>query len=85
MIEGFFPELFGAPLQEGEVLSTETGARDGLPYFFWECKPHRLVAATATGNRVFMLALTANSRQWRKSEGDLRAMWRSFRVPPARR
>lgn len=50
-----------------------------------EVKPHRLVAATAVGNRLFILAAAANSRQWRKAQDKLRVMQRSFRVPPPAR
>jgi len=43
-----------------------------------ELKPHRLVAATAYKNRVFLMALVANGRQWRKSQATLRKMQESF-------
>lgn len=48
---------------------------------FRELKPHNLVAATAVGNRVFILGVSANGRQWRKGEEKLRHIQRSFRVP----
>ena len=57
--------------------------KGGLPYYEWELKPHRLVAATATGNRVFLLSAQANSRQWRRGQEHLRAIYTSFYVPPA--
>lgn len=37
-----------------------------------ELKPHRLVEATAYKNRMFLMALTANGRQWRKGQEKLR-------------
>jgi hypothetical protein len=43
-----------------------------------ELKPHKLVAATAYRNRVFLMALVANGRQWRKSQATLRKMQESF-------
>jgi hypothetical protein len=46
-----------------------------------ELRPHNLVAATAVGSRVFILAVTANGRQWRKGEQKLRHIQDSFRVP----
>ena len=46
-----------------------------------EVKPHRLVAATASGNRLFILAISANSRQWRKAQEQLRVIQQSFAVP----
>ena len=81
IIAGFAPELFGFPLGEDDVLSTQTVVKDGVPYYQWELKPHHLVAATAVGNRLFILATTSNSRQWRKGEGQMRAVQESFRVP----
>lgn len=53
-----------------------------IDYYSWlicrELKPHRLVAATAYKNRVFLMALDANGRQWRKAQKSLRTMWQSF-------
>lgn len=48
-----------------------------------ELKPHRLVAATAVGNRLFLLTITANRRQWLKHEAELRTIQQSFLVPNA--
>ncbi len=45
-------------------------------------KPFRLVSATATGNRLFILSLQSSARQWRKHESDLRKIASSFEVPP---
>ncbi|GIL74915.1 hypothetical protein Vretifemale_4777 [Volvox reticuliferus] len=81
VIEGFAPELFGRPLDEGDVLATEVATReDGGLYYLWEVKPHNLVAATATKNRVFILTLTSSARQWKKHAADLRVIQQSFRV-----
>ena len=85
IIAGFAPELFGKPLDEDDVIATETATRGGLTYYFWELKPHHLVAATAVGNRVFILSTTSNSRQWRKAEAELRVAQRSFYVPLAKK
>lgn len=81
IIAGFAPEIFGSPLNDDDVLVTETDEIDGVPYYYWEVKPHHLVAATAVGNRLFMMVLNANGRQWRKAEKDLRVMQKSFFVP----
>lgn len=81
LIDGFAPELFGVPLNEGDVLDTRVVDKDGVMYYQWELLRHRLVTATAVGNRVFILAVQANGRQWRKSEADLRYIWDSFTVP----
>lgn len=55
------------------------------PSLFAACravKPHNLVAATARGNRVFILAVRAsNSRSWKKYEPQLRVIQESFLVP----
>lgn len=81
IISGFAPEIFGTPLNEGDVLATEVVKKDGVPYYQWEVKPHNLVTATAVGNRLFLMVITANSRQWRKAESQLRVIQQSFFVP----
>lgn len=48
-----------------------------------ELKPHRLVAATAYKNRMFLIAIQANGRQWRKAESDLRHVQESFDIVQA--
>lgn len=48
-----------------------------------ELSRHRLVSATAVGNRLFLMAVEANGRQWRRAEANLRRIWTSFQVPPA--
>ncbi|GLC37021.1 hypothetical protein PLESTB_001400800 [Pleodorina starrii] len=81
VIEGFAPELFGRPLDEGDVVATEVANReDGGLYYLWELKQHRLVAATATKNRIFILTASASARQWKKYADELRVVQRSFRV-----
>jgi len=81
IISGFAPELFGSPLVDGDILSVETVLKNGVPYYNYEVKPHHLVSATAVGNRLFILATSANSRQWRKGEAALRKAQQSFSVP----
>lgn len=82
IIAGFAPELFGSPLQEEDVLDMQVLEKGGLPYYLYELTRHRLVAATATGNRLYMLAVKSNSLQWRKSGGKLTKIRDSFAVPP---
>jgi hypothetical protein len=48
-----------------------------------ELKPHRLVEATAFRNRMFLLAISANGRQWRKGEEKLRRIQQSFSIMEA--
>ncbi|CAL5226845.1 g9711 [Coccomyxa viridis] len=80
LIGGFAPELFGSPLQDDDVISTDVTKKGELTHYRWELKPHRLVEATAYKNRVFLLALTANGRQWRKSEDKLKTIQQSFDI-----
>lgn len=84
IIAGFAPELYGSPLNDGDVLDTKVYSKGGLMYYQWSLKPHRYVTATATGNRIFLLATSANSRQFRKSAANLQLMADSFNVPPAK-
>lgn len=82
IIAGFGPELFGKPLDEEDVMQQEVKEKDGIKYYEWAVKPHNLVAATARGNRVFILAVrAANSRSWKKYEPQLRVIQESFLVP----
>lgn len=86
IIAGFAPELYGTPLNDGDVLEqTVVKKNSGLSYYQWMVKPHRLVAATAVGNRLFIMSVVAPSaRQWRKFERELRTIQESFIVPPKR-
>eukprot|EP00192_Tetraselmis_astigmatica_P019960 CAMPEP_0117677012 /NCGR_PEP_ID=MMETSP0804-20121206/16517_1 /TAXON_ID=1074897 /ORGANISM="Tetraselmis astigmatica, Strain CCMP880" /LENGTH=194 /DNA_ID=CAMNT_0005486265 /DNA_START=473 /DNA_END=1057 /DNA_ORIENTATION=- len=88
IIEGFAPELWGQPLSDGELLDTQVLEKDGCTYYRWEVKPlqkaqHLLVTATATRNRLFIMLLRANNRQWRKAKDNLSGIADSFSVPPA--
>jgi len=91
IVAGFAPELFGAPLQEGDTLETEVERKGDLTYYTYVLKPpaggpggnvggRRLVAATAFKNRLFLMAASANPRQWRRAESELRAIVKSFNV-----
>ena len=91
IVAGFAPELFGAPLQEGDTLETDVERKGDLTYYTYVLKPpaggpggnvggRRLVAATAFKNRLFLMAASANPRQWRRAEGELRAIVKSFNV-----
>mmetsp|Transcript_36520 Transcript_36520/g.65336 ORF Transcript_36520/g.65336 Transcript_36520/m.65336 type:complete len:281 (-) Transcript_36520:53-895(-) len=87
VLAGFAPELWGQPLDEGDVLDTQVLERDGLTYYRWEVKPVRkpqrlLITATATRNRLFIMLVGGNSRQWRKASSELAGIVDSFVVPP---
>ncbi|KAF8064524.1 PPD4 [Scenedesmus sp. PABB004] len=82
IISGFAPELFGRPLNEGDVLEQRETVKGGVKYYEWEVKPHNLVSATAVGNRVFIISIAAkSSRVWARAADTLRAMQASFFVP----
>lgn len=81
IIAGFAPELYGRPLNDGDVLDTKVVSKKGNTYYEWVIKPHRHVSATATGNRVFILATDSNSRQWRKGAENVKRIQESFYVP----
>jgi hypothetical protein len=83
IIDGFALEIFGGPLTEGDVLQQEVNNIDGLTYYSWEVKPHRLVTATAVKNRLILMSIQANSRQWRKAREPLLHMWKSLRIVSA--
>jgi PsbP len=88
IIAGFAPELFGAPLEQGDVTDTVVAKRGGLTYYTWVIKPltgtssttYHLASATAYKNRVFIIAVAAKARAMRRVGGDLRAIVDSFRV-----
>ncbi|KAL6770662.1 CGL30 [Auxenochlorella protothecoides x Auxenochlorella symbiontica] len=82
VLTGFAPEITGSPISEEDVIRAATETKDGIPYYQWDVKPHVLVSATAVGNRVFLLTITANGRQWRRAAPRLRRMQQSFYVPP---
>lgn len=84
IINGFHPEIFGRPMTDDELLDTQTlRGPDGLTHYSWELKNRHLVAATAYGNRMFLMALTANGRQWRRSADTLRNIQSSFQIVDA--
>ncbi|KAG2497548.1 hypothetical protein HYH03_004295 [Edaphochlamys debaryana] len=83
VIEGFAPELYGAPLNDGEVLDSSFKTQeDGGLYYYYDLSKNRLVSATATKNRVFIITISATSRQFKKHADELRAIQQSFRVAP---
>ncbi|KAG1669680.1 hypothetical protein FOA52_002064 [Chlamydomonas sp. UWO 241] len=81
VIQGFGPELYGKTIDDEDIFSTATAPRDGLTYYYFETRPHNLTTATATGNRMFIMSIRANSRQWKKFEPELRRIHKSFYVP----
>lgn len=81
IIQGFGPELFGKPVDDEDILNMEVDSHDGLTYYYFETKPHNLVACTSTGNRMFILAMKASARQWKKHAEVLQVVQKTFRVP----
>lgn len=85
IIAGFAPELYGAPLNDDDVMEQAVVDKGGLRYYQWLVRPHRLVSATAVGNRLFIISVVApTARQWRKYESNLRTIQESFIVPERR-
>lgn len=82
LLNGFAPEILGGPVDEDDVV-TDTMTKNGLTYYMWETKSHDLMSATAFKNRVFIIALRANPRQWRYSKDTLRDIQKSFAVKDA--
>ncbi|KAK9808177.1 hypothetical protein WJX73_005612 [Symbiochloris irregularis] len=84
IISGFHPEIYGKPMQDDDLIQSDViQGTDGLTHYIWELKPHHLVGATAYGNRMFLIALNANGRQWRRSAEALRQIQTSFLVNAA--
>lgn len=79
VINAFGPEVLGQSV-EGKVLDMQEVEKDGLKYYNFEVDPHYLLTTTASGNRLYILALAANGRQWKKFEPQLREILNSFRV-----
>eukprot|EP00850_Spirogloea_muscicola_P004539 SM000019S05083 [mRNA] locus=s19:809210:811391:- [translate_table: standard] len=80
VINAFGPELVGSNV-EGKVKDMEVREVNGRKYYQYELEtPHALVSATAAGNRLYIMTVTANGRQWKKHAPDLRDIATSFRV-----
>ena len=43
IVAGFAPELYGAPLNDGDVVEQEVVKRGGLTYYQYLVRPHRCV------------------------------------------
>ncbi|BBN00124.1 hypothetical protein MPTK1_1g26600 [Marchantia polymorpha subsp. ruderalis] len=80
VIDAFGPEITGQNV-EGKVRNMDVKKYGGRTYYQYELDvPHMLVTATAAGNRLYLLSVTANGRQWKKFAPDLRDIQDSFRV-----
>ena len=67
VISAFGPELTGENV-EGRVRSSEVVTKGGRTYYEFELDPHFLVSATAAGNRMYILAVTATC-EWGNAPG----------------
>ncbi|KAL3699755.1 hypothetical protein R1sor_017777 [Riccia sorocarpa] len=80
VIDAFGPELTGQNV-EGKVKNMDVRKYDGRTYYQYELDvPHMLVTASAAGNRLYLLSVTANGRQWKKYAPNLREIQDSFRI-----
>eukprot|EP00897_Mesotaenium_endlicherianum_P007486 jgi/Mesen1/6766/ME000346S05939 len=79
VIYAFGPELTGQNV-EGKVADMQVREHDGRTYYQYALDPHILVSATAAGNRLYIMTVSANSRQWKKHADALKNIASSFRV-----
>ena len=80
-IKGFGPELIGAPVQEEDVVSSNTDERNGLTFYHYELRSHWLISARVHQRRVYIMAIHANALQWRRSYTKLLRTSNSFSIP----
>jgi len=80
VINAFGPEITGQNV-EGKVKSMDVKKYNGRTYYMFELDgPHMLIAATAAGNRLYLMSVSANGRQWKKYAPALKEIVDSFRV-----
>ncbi|KAG0587247.1 hypothetical protein KC19_2G151300 [Ceratodon purpureus] len=80
VISAFGPEITGQNV-EGKVKSMDVKEYNGRTYYQFELDgPHVLIAATAAGNRLYLMSVSANGRQWKKYAPALKEIVDSFRV-----
>lgn len=75
---------FGDVGRANSVVNTgEKLVKKGSTYYIYELKsPHSLIAACATDGQLYILNVSANRVQWKKSEELLRNVLATFDVPP---
>ncbi|MCO5557568.1 hypothetical protein L7F22_011134 [Adiantum nelumboides] len=80
VIDAFGPELVGQNV-EGQVKDMMVKEHEGRKYYFYELNvPHVLITATAAGNRLYLMTVNGNARQWKKFGSELKNIAESFRV-----
>ena len=81
-IFGFAPEVLGEPVQEEQIKEMYKDSRNGLTHYNYEISnsSHWLVSATVWKKRVYLCAVHADGRRWRKAEPLLRDSIQSFIV-----
>eukprot|EP00252_Welwitschia_mirabilis_P007967 TRINITY_DN19677_c0_g1_i1.p1 TRINITY_DN19677_c0_g1~~TRINITY_DN19677_c0_g1_i1.p1 ORF type:complete len:291 (-),score=44.68 TRINITY_DN19677_c0_g1_i1:412-1284(-) len=80
VIYAFGPEVVGQNV-EGRVKSAEVTEQAGRKYYHYEVEaPHALITATAAGNRLYLMTVSANGLQWKKHFPNLKMIADSFRV-----
>jgi hypothetical protein len=80
-ISGFGPELVGEPVQDEDILRSFTDTRDGLVYYNYELRSHRLISATIYQRRVYIMVIHGTALQWRRSYDKLLQTALSFCIP----
>lgn len=80
VIDAFGPELVGQNV-EGQVKDMMVKEHGGRTYYLYELNvPHSLITATAAGNRLYLMTVFGNARQWKKYGNELKQIAESFRV-----
>ncbi|KAJ7514473.1 hypothetical protein O6H91_23G045300 [Diphasiastrum complanatum] len=79
VIDAFGPEVTGQNVED-KVKDMEVKEYNGRLYYQYELEPHTLISVTAAGNRLYIMSVSANGRQWKKHASDLKFIQDSFRV-----
>lgn len=68
-------------MQDDDILKSFTDTRDGLVYYNYELRSHRLISATIYQRRVYIMVIHGTALQWRRSYDKLLQTALSFYIP----
>jgi len=81
------PNITGNTIEEEEVASKEAKKIDGVTYYWYELDTpyaktgqRQVASIAAKDNAVFVMAVSATSKQWQENQDDLRKIVQSFRI-----
>lgn len=88
IITSLGPFITGTYLDEEDVISAAAEKRDdGLTYYTYELfapygtnGPHSVAACSVKGDLALLMSVSANEKQWARSEAKLRKMVTTFRA-----